>query len=74
MCSVYSFRPTLCGLYPFQFQKLNENSYALRLITRCNGLNTDDGAAIDTNFVVRLAKSELFGLIDLDLVGSGFSC
>ena len=71
-CSVYRFRPTLCRLYPFQFQKLNENRYALRLITCCNGLNTDDGVPINTSFVVRLVKSELSGLIDSDLVRRAF--
>ena len=67
-CSVYCFRPTLCRLYPFQFQKLNENRYALRLITCCNGLNTGDGVPINKSFVVRLVNSELSGLIDSDLV------
>lgn len=67
-CSVYGFRPALCRLYPFQFQKLSENLYALTLITCCNGLNTCDGTPIDTKSAVRLVKSELFELIDSGLV------
>ena len=67
-CDVYNFRPTMCRLYPFEFQKLSEEKYELRLITCCNGLNTDDGISIDTSFVRRLVKSELLRLIDSDLI------
>ena len=67
-CDVHSLRPTLCRLYPFQFQKLNESKYELRLITCCNGLNTHDGVPVDTSFVSRLAKSELPMLIDSNLL------
>ena len=67
-CDVYSFRPTLCRLYPFQFQKLNEEKYELRLITCCRGLNVDDGVPIDPSFVRALVKSELEGLIDSNLL------
>jgi Fe-S-cluster containining protein len=67
-CGVYNLRPTLCRVYPFQFQKLNEEKYELRLITCCNGLNTDEGVPIDTSFVSGLVKSELPRLIDTNLL------
>lgn len=67
-CDVYNLRPTLCRLYPFQFQKLNEEKYELRLITCCNGLNVDDGVPVDTSFVGTLVKSEFPKLIESNLL------
>ncbi len=67
-CSLYDSRPTLCRLYPFQFQRLSKNLYALRLITCCTGLNTGNGVPIDMKFIIGLARSELFGLIDSGMV------
>jgi Fe-S-cluster containining protein len=67
-CDIYDLRPTLCRLYPFHFQKLNEEKYELNLIMCCNGLNPDDGVPIDTSFIIGLVKSELPQLIDSDLI------
>lgn len=67
-CFVYSLRPLLCRLYPFQFEKSGRNSYCLRVIPCCNGLNTKDGESIDMNFVNKTASDILFELIETDLV------
>jgi len=63
-CSVYDFRPTLCRLYPFQFEKLGPQSYALKFIPCCNGLNTENGEIVDEKFFVKFLQEILFDLID----------
>ena len=67
-CSVYDSRPALRRLYPFEFQKVTDNSYLLKLITCYNGLNAKGGTVIDTKFVAELVESLLFELVDSGLV------
>jgi len=62
-CSVYDFRPTLCRLYPFRFEKLSRSSYTLKLIPCCNGLNKEDGELVNENFI---ADHLLDALLDLN--------
>jgi Fe-S-cluster containining protein len=50
-CSVYSHRPTLCRLYPFEFRKTDSQVIIVRLIPCCLGLNTPEGEVIDEKFI-----------------------
>jgi len=63
-CSIYDVRPTLCRLYPFSFEKLKSDSYMLKFIPCCNGLNADNGDFIDKRFFDRFLKNILLDLID----------
>lgn len=65
-CSVYDSRPTLCRLYPFQFEKSELNSYALKFIPCCNGLNTDDGDLVNEKFFGESLQKILFDLVHSD--------
>jgi len=67
-CSIYSIRPALCRLYPFSFERSRENSYTLKLIPCCNGLNTKDGESIDTDFIGEITSNILFELLDTGLI------
>jgi len=67
-CSVYNLRPTLCRLYPFRFERSGRDSYSLRLIPCCNGLNTKDGESVDADFIAKTTSGILFELIDTGLV------
>ena len=67
-CSVYDSRPALCRLYPFEFQKVTENSYLPKLIICCNGINAKGGTVTDTKFVAEVVESLLFELVDSGLV------
>ena len=61
-CSVYEFRPALCRLYPFEFERTGLNTGLVRVIPCCNGLSTREGTSIDREII-----DELFGTI-LDLL------
>jgi len=67
-CSIYDLRPILCRLYPFRFSKSGPNSFALKLIPCCNGLNAKDGQRIDINLVAKTTRDALFELIGAGLV------
>lgn len=59
-CSVYKFRPTLCRLYPFHLEKSGHNSYTLRLIPCCNGLNAIEGEKLDRDFIAKTISGVVF--------------
>jgi len=61
-CSIYDLRPSVCRLYPFEFQKTGQGTGSLRLIPCCNGLNTRDGSSVDRGFV---EKHLLGPIVDL---------
>jgi len=61
-CSVYEFRPALCRLYPFEFERTGLNKGLLGVIPCCNGLNTCEGVSVGRKMI-----DELFGTI-LDLL------
>lgn len=63
-CTRYSVRPALCRLYPFRFEKLGHNLFALKIIPCCNGINNKKGEKVNTKFVDDIASSVLFELID----------
>jgi Fe-S-cluster containining protein len=61
-CSVYDCRPTLCRFYPFHVTRSSPNSYTLKLIPCCNGLNVKDSEVVNENFI---RKHLLDALLDL---------
>jgi Fe-S-cluster containining protein len=56
-CSIYNVRPTLCKLYPFEVKRININSFLLKIIPCCNGLNDADGELVNKRFVKHLLQS-----------------
>jgi len=61
-CSIYDFRPALCRLYPFDFEKAGPQSFLLKLIPCCKGLTALRGELVNEEFVT----NNLLGAI-LDL-------
>jgi Fe-S-cluster containining protein len=51
VCGVYAVRPSLCRLYPFCFERLDSNKFALKIIPCCLGLNSPDGEIIDEKYI-----------------------
>ncbi len=62
-CSIYNFRPALCRLYPFDFEKIGPNSFTLKFIPCCNGLNVEDGDPVNEDFITKYLLDELMDLI-----------
>jgi len=53
-CSIYDVRPVLCRLYPFDFEIINANSFLLRIIPCCKGLNNAaDGKPVNEKFIAK---------------------
>lgn len=50
-CTIYDIRPVLCRIYPFDFEKINSNSFLLEFIPCCKGLNSPDGELVDERFI-----------------------
>ena len=61
-CPIYDSRPARCRLYPFDFERASPNSFTLKLIPCCNGLNAEDGELVNENFIT---KHLLNALLDL---------
>ncbi|MGB8779877.1 MAG: YkgJ family cysteine cluster protein [Candidatus Bathyarchaeia archaeon] len=61
-CPIYDSRPARCRLYPFDFETISPNSFTLKLIPCCNGLNAEDGELVNENFIT---KHLLNALLDL---------
>ena len=61
-CPIYDSRPARCRLYPFDFERVSPNSFTLKLIPCCNGLNAEDGELVNENFI---RKHVLNALLDL---------
>jgi Fe-S-cluster containining protein len=51
VCGVYDVRPSLCRLYPFCFERLESNKFALKIIPCCLGLNSPDGELVDKKYI-----------------------
>ncbi len=62
-CSIYSFRPALCRLYPFDFEKVGPNTLMVKLIPCCRGLNNHDGEFVNERFVVNYLLDAILDLI-----------
>ncbi len=67
-CSVYNVRPTLCRLYPFRFERFKSDSYMLKFIPCCRGLNADNGDSIDERFFDRFLKDILIDLLNSEVL------
>jgi Fe-S-cluster containining protein len=52
-CSIYDVRPALCRLYPFEIKRINTDSFLLKIIPCCNGLNDADGELVNKTFVAK---------------------
>jgi Fe-S-cluster containining protein len=52
-CAIYDVRPTLCRLYPFEIKRINTDSFLLKIIPCCNGLNDADGELVNKRFVAK---------------------
>jgi len=50
-CKIYDFRPALCRLYPFCIDSISAQSFMLKLIPCCMGLNNPYGEAVDKAFI-----------------------
>ena len=64
-CCIYEFRPALCRLYPFSFERLDSNRVALKFIPCCMGLNNPKGEPLDNKFVSSRLLEPLLETIEL---------
>jgi len=64
-CLVYDLRPTLCRLYPFHVERSSPNSYTLKLILCCKGLNTKEGELVNQKFITYHLLNALLDLSHL---------
>ncbi len=64
-CSIYDFRPVLCRLYPFDFDRVDSNIVMLKFIPCCRGLNNPDGKLVDERFVADRILAPLLEVIEL---------
>ncbi len=67
-CSVYDYRPALCRLYPFHFEELGPQVYALKVIPCCNGLNTADGEIVNERFLIKFLRQILLELLESNVI------
>jgi Fe-S-cluster containining protein len=61
-CPIYDSRPTRCRLYPFDFERVSPNSFTLKLIPSCNGLNAEDGELVNETFITKRLLTPLLDL------------
>ena len=64
-CSIYDFRPALCRLYPFDFDRVSPGSVVLKLIPYCRGLNNPDGELVDEEFINNHVLGVLLEIMEL---------
>ena len=64
-CLIYVFRPALCRLYPFDFERIGSNSIMLKLIPCCRGLNNPNGELVDDEFITNHLLDALLEAIEL---------
>jgi len=50
-CSIYDIRPAFCRLYPFEIKRIKTDSFLLKIIPCCNGLNNLEGELVDEKFI-----------------------
>jgi Fe-S-cluster containining protein len=62
-CPIYDSRPSRCRLYPFDFERVSPNSFRLKLIPCCNGLNAEDGELVNENFITKHLLNALLDLL-----------
>jgi len=66
-CLIYDFRPVLCRLYPFDFERISPGSVVLKIIPCCRGLNNPDGELVDEEFITNHLLDALLEAIGLFL-------
>jgi len=66
-CSIYDIRPVLCRLYPFDFKKINANSFLLRIIPCCKGLNNADGEIVNNHFIAKHLLENILKLMTSEM-------
>ena len=64
-CSIYDFRPTLCRLYPFSFERIGYNKIALKIIPCCMGLNSPEDKVMDEKYISSRLLEPLFEAMEL---------
>jgi len=64
-CSIYDFRPVLCRLYPFDFDRVGSNFIVLKVIPCCRGLNNPDGELVDEEFIANYLLDALLEAMGL---------
>jgi len=64
-CSIYDFRPILCRLYPFDFERIGSDSIVLKFIPCCRGLNNPHGKLVDERFVNKHLLAPLLEAVEL---------
>ena len=52
-CSIYEIRPVFCRLYPFEIKRIDIDSFFLRILPFCNGLNDAGGELVNKGFVAK---------------------
>jgi len=62
-CSIYDFRPVLCRIYPFEFDGIDSNSFMLKFIPCCKGLNSPDGELVNEKFVSNYLLDTAFEIL-----------
>ena len=63
-CSIYDFRPALCRLYPFDFDRTGPNSIMLKVIPCCRGLNNPEGEMVDETMIMVKFKEIIKEFLD----------
>ena len=66
-CSIYDFRPILCRLYPFNFDRVGIKSIVLKFIPCCKGLNNVDGELVDELFITKNLLAALLERLETEL-------
>lgn len=62
-CSIYDARPVLCRAYPFHFERIDSNSFMLKFIPCCEGLNSPDGELVDERFISNHLLDAIFEVL-----------
>jgi Fe-S-cluster containining protein len=52
-CSIYEIRPILCRLFPFEIKRIDIDSFLLKILPCCNGLNDADGELVNKKFILK---------------------
>jgi Fe-S-cluster containining protein len=68
-CGIHDFRPVLCRLYPFSFEIVDSDRFALKFIPCCRGLNNRRGELVNENFVSRHLLKPLLEAMELHKMG-----
>ena len=62
-CAIYDARPVLCRLYPFDLKRTSANSFLLKVIPCCKGLNSPDGELVNARFIEKCLFENLYSIL-----------